>query len=208
MSYTLYGFPRSGSMAIEMAMAELDLDYVVQDVDLHTHAQRNEAFAQINPQRKLPALITPDGETLTESVAILLTLDQRYPDAALLPHKPAERAQALRWLMFVATEIYPVVEINDYPDRFAPTGVAGSEVREVARSIWRQRWRLVEAEISGAPYLMGEGFCLTDIYIAVVSRWAQQDRWRPANLPKVEALTNAVAARPKLKDIWTRHHSS
>ncbi len=82
MSYTLYGFPRSGSMAIEMAMAELDLDYVVQDVDLHTHAQRNEAFAQINPQRKLPALITPDGETLTESVAILLTLDQRYPDAA------------------------------------------------------------------------------------------------------------------------------
>ena len=53
----------------------------------------------------------------------------------------------------------------------------------------------------------GIPFCLTDIYIAVVSRWAQQEEWRPANLPKIERLTAAVASRPKCASVWQRHHA-
>ena len=205
MTYILYGYPGSGSMAIEMALAEIGLDYQVQDVDLTKAAQRDDSYASINPQRKLPTLITPSGETLTESVAILLTLDQRHPDAGLLPKDLAERAQALRWLLFVATEIYPIVEINDYPERFSPTAESKTQMREVARSIWRDRWLVVERGISGDPYLLSSGFCLTDIYIAVVSRWAQQSAWRPTNIPNVEKLTAAVAARPALAPVWSRH---
>ena len=65
-------------------------------------------------------------------MAILLTLEARHPDAGLLPQDQAVRAQALRWLLFVATEIYPMVEINDYPERFAPTPNVAPGVREVA----------------------------------------------------------------------------
>ncbi|MEM7281610.1 MAG: glutathione S-transferase family protein [Pseudomonadota bacterium] len=205
MTYVLYGYPRSGSMAVEMALAEIGADYRIHDIDLKQGAQRSSNYASINPQRKLPALVTPSGETLTESAAILLTLDQRHPEANLLPKDSADRAQALRWLMFVATEIYPVVEINDYPNRFSPNGQSADALREVARSIWRDRWLVIEREIEGAPYLMNSGFSLTDIYIAVVSRWAQQDEWCSENLPRVEALTAAVAARPRLVLIWSRH---
>lgn len=205
MTYLLYGYPRSGSMAVEMALAEIGADYRMQEVDLKQDAQRSSNYASINPQRKLPVLVTDSGETLTESVAILLTLDERHPEAALLPKDAADRAQALRWLMFVATEIYPVVEINDYPNRFSPKGESANALREVARSIWRDRWLVVEGGISGTPYLMKSGFCLTDIYIAVVSRWAQQDEWRPENVPRIEALAAAVAGRPTLASIWSRH---
>ncbi|MBT6275913.1 MAG: hypothetical protein HOI95_17480, partial [Chromatiales bacterium] len=69
MNYTLYGAGRSGSLTIELALAEIGLDYRLKTVDLHDGAQRKDAFAAINPQRKLPALVTPDGQTLTESVA-------------------------------------------------------------------------------------------------------------------------------------------
>ena len=205
MTYQLYGYPRSGSMAVELALATIGADYEIHDVDLSADAQRSSSYAALNPQRKIPALVTPSGETLTESVAILLTLDHRHPDAGLLPTQPDDRAQALRWLMFVATEIYPIVEINDYPERFSPDPESTSAVRDVARSIWRDRWLVVEREIAGAPYLLSSGFCVTDIYIAVVSRWAQQDEWRPEHLPKVEALTRAVAARPALASTWARH---
>ena len=205
MTYVLFGHRRSGSLAVEMALAEIGADYEVRDVDLEAEAQRDDRYASVNPQRKVPALVTPSGETLTESVAILLTLDQRHPEAELLPMDAVERAQALRWLLFIATEIYPIVEINDYPERFLPTAESTSEMREVARSIWRKRWRLVEREITGTPYLLRSGFCLTDLYIAVVSRWAQQDSWRPENLPKVEKLTAAVAARPATAAVWSRH---
>ncbi|MEC7657848.1 MAG: glutathione S-transferase family protein, partial [Pseudomonadota bacterium] len=137
--------------------------------------------------------------------AILLTLDARHPDAGLLPQDQAARAQALRWLLFVATEIYPMVEINDYPERFAPTPNVAPGVREVARARWRVRWQIVEAEIAGDPYLLSSGFCLTNLYFAVVSRWALQDEWRPCNLPKVEVLTVAVKKCPASAPVWARH---
>jgi len=205
MTYLLYGHRRSGSLAVEMALAEIGLDYQVRDVDLESEAQRDDSYASINPQRKVPALVTPAGETLTESVAILLTLDARHPEAGLLPLDAAERAQALRWLLFVATEIYPMVEINDYPERFLPAAESAAEMREVARSIWRERWLIVESEIAGSPYLLSSGFCLSDLYIAVVSRWAQQDAWREKELPKVERLTAAVSKRPVTAPVWSRH---
>jgi glutathione S-transferase len=205
MTYILYGHRRSGSLAVEMALAEIGADHRVQDVDLETGAQRDTSYAAINPQRKVPALVIPLGETLTESVAILLTLERRHPEARLLPTDDVERARALRWLLFVATELYLIVEMNDYPERFSPSDDTAAALREIARSIWRERWLRVEAEIAGDPYLLRSGFCLTDLYIAVVSRWAQQDDWRPANLPKVETLTAAVAARSATAPVWSRH---
>ena len=64
---------------------------------------------------------TREGFVLTESVAILISLCEQHGEANLLPPVGAKpRAQALRWLLFVATELYPLVEINDYPERFTP----------------------------------------------------------------------------------------
>lgn len=206
MSYKLYGSRRSGSLLVELVLSEIGAAYEIRDVDLNTDAQLDDEYAIINPQRKIPALITPAGETLTESVAILLTLDERHPDAKLMPPSASpERAQALRTLLFIATEIYPMVEINDYPERFAPNSESVVGTREIARAHWRKRWLIVEESIKGAPYLLPLGFCLTDIYIAVVSRWAQQEAWRALCLPKVERLTDAVAERPACKKIWRRH---
>lgn len=208
-SYILYGCPRSGSCIVELALAEIGAAYEVREVDIRSSQQRDAAYAARNPQRKIPALTMANGETLTESVAILLTLDQHHREAKLMaPPRSREHAQALRWLMFVATEIYPIVEINDYPERFAPEPAEGAgSVREIARRIWRERWGIVEDHISGDPYLLDRGFCLSDLYIAVVSRWAQQDDWRPAHIPKVERLTAAVAERPACAPVWARHFS-
>ena len=77
----------------------------------------------------------PQGETLTESLAILLTLAERHPGAGLLPDTASPgRAAALRWLSFVVTEIYPLVEINDYPQRFEPQMTAAQALRERVRN--------------------------------------------------------------------------
>ena len=209
MSYILYGSPGSGSCIIELALAEIGAQVEVRDVSLSDNRQRDAAYAALNPQRKIPALVLPDGEVLTESVAILLTLDRLYPDAGLLPPPTsAEYARALRWLLFIATELYPIIEIWDYPERFTPEPVDDAEpVREIARRIWRERWSIVEEHISGDPYLLETGFCMSDLYIAVTSRWARQDDWRPTHIPKVERLAQAVAARTAFAPVWARNFS-
>ena len=58
---------------MEIALAENGVDYQVRDVDLMSEAQRDDDYALVNPQPKVAALVTSCGETLTESVAILLT---------------------------------------------------------------------------------------------------------------------------------------
>ena len=206
MTYLLYGARGSGSCAIECALAEIGADCEVRKLSLRNDEQRGAEYEAVNPQRKVPALVIDGDQFLTESVAILLTLEERHPEVGLLPPKgTVGRANALRWLLFAATEIYPVVEINDYPERFATDPAETDAMRERAREIWRTRWLVVEKHASGDPYFASDGFSLTDIYLAVVSRWAQQNAWRPAHIPKVERLTAAVAARPAIAPVWARH---
>ena len=120
MTYVLHGARGSGSCAVECALAEIGVEYKLREHSLRDDEQLGERYAAINPHCKVPSLVIDGGLVLTESAALLLTLDERHPEAALLPAKgtPA-RAQALRWLLFTATEVYPIVEINDYPERFA-----------------------------------------------------------------------------------------
>lgn len=207
MTYRLHGTRGSGATIIEAACAELHLPLQLVEVDLETQAQRAEAYAALNPQRKIPTLETPDGETLTESVAILVTLDERHPQGGLLPPPASrERAQALRWLAFMGTELYPIIEIMDYPERFTPSADHAPAVRERAAEIWRARWLLVENAIAGEPYLLTSGFCATDLYIAVMSRWDGGAERRQGRLPRVDRLHDAVRERPALATVWQRNY--
>ena len=205
--YTLYGFPRAGSCIVELALAEIGADYEFKGFDLKTDAQRDVGYAAVNPQRKLPTIIFPDGDVMTESTAIILALDRRHPEAGLLPAVASpDYLQSLRWLTFVAAEIYPIVEINDYPERLTADPESDpAGMRENARRIWRDRWRLVEENVSGDPYFLLSGCTLADLYIAVVSRWAQQDEWRPTHIPKVERIAEAVSTREACAPVWKRN---
>ena len=208
MSYQLYGELGSGAGIVEVALAAAGVAYELRPVALDKSEQRSETYARINPQRKLPALVTPSGEMLTETAAILLVLDERHPGARLFPlARTPERAQALRWLLFAAAELYPIVEISDYPERFTPNGGNAPAVRELARSIWRERWQVLESQIGGDPWLLSSGFCFTDVYIASLSRWCFDPAWRAQHLPRVEKLAAAVATQPNLGDVWRKHYA-
>lgn len=210
MTYLLYGDERSGSATVELALAAIGERCETRAVPLDRDVQRQADYAAVNPQRKLPALVTPAGETLTESAAILLTLAERHAAARLLPDEPRARALALRWLLYMASEIYPIVEIIDYPQRFLPESddtpaARRLEVSAHARRIWRRRWLLVEQAVQGEPWFLAGGFSLLDIYAAVLSRWGQVDAWRRENLPRIEAIAAAIGLRAELADIWRRH---
>ena len=193
---------------MEVALAAAGVPYELRSVSLDQSEQRSEAYARLNPQRKLPTLVTPGGETLTETAAILLVLDERHPSARLFPPaRMPERAQALRWLVFAAAELYSIIEISDYPERFTPHGGNAPATRELARSIWRERWQIVESQIAGNPWLLPSGFCFTDVYLASLSRWSFDPAWRAQHLPKVEKLAAAVATQPIIGDVWRKHYA-
>ncbi|HEY4942277.1 MAG TPA: glutathione S-transferase family protein [Rhizomicrobium sp.] len=208
MTYTIFGDKGSGAFSAEAVLAEAGAPYEFHSVSLEKNEQKKPEFLAINPSGKIPALRLPEGEVITESSAILLTIADHFPNARLLPPQGGfARAQAFRWLAYMASEIYPMVEIVDYPERFAPRGGQAEALRSKARDRVRERMALIERSIAG-PFLLAGGFSICDIYAAMFSRWSVGKEWREEHLKKVTALAAAVSERPKIAPVWARHFGS
>ena len=208
MPYILYGDKGSGAFCVEAALAEAGATYEFQTISLDRNEQKSPAFLAINPSGKIPALRLPSGEIVSETAALLPTIAERHPQAALLP--PAgtpERAQALRWIAFMASEIYPMVEIADYPERFVPKGLEAEALRLKARDRVRERILIVERAITG-PWLLPGGFSAADIYAVMFSRWSECRGWRDDHLPKINALAATLSQRPAIAPVWKKHFGS
>ena len=80
--FTLYGDLGSGAFSAEAALAEAGAPYTFELVSLEKNEQRQPAFLAINPSGKMPALQLAEGEIVTESAAILLTLADHFPAGA------------------------------------------------------------------------------------------------------------------------------
>lgn len=205
--YRLFGARGSGAAMIEMALAEAGAPYEFVSTGLGKGGRDGDSFLRVNPTGKVPALQTPEGDVLTESAAILVTLAERHSDAKLIPGARArrQRATAVRWLVYIAAEIYSMIEIEDYPQRFVSAESAQKDLREHVRERIRRRWLAVESALAGNPWLLKSGFSVADLSIATVSRWTVGKRWRKQNTPGIEALAAAVAGRRAAGPVWHRH---
>jgi len=100
----LYGFPPTRSIRVLWTLRELCVEFEFVNVNLMAGENRHPEFLALNPAGKVPVLV--DGEfVLTESVAMVLYLAEKYPEKNLLPAGVELRAQVNRWLMFTATEL-------------------------------------------------------------------------------------------------------
>ncbi|MGH6871553.1 MAG: glutathione S-transferase family protein [Rhizomicrobium sp.] len=208
MSFTIFGDKGTGAFSVEAALAEAGAPYEFHLVSLEKMEQRKPEFLAINPSGKVPALRLPEGEVITESAGILLTIADHFPNARLLPPQAsAGRAQAYRWLAFMAAEIYPMVEISDYPERFAPKGDAADGLRAKVRERLRERLLIVERIVDG-PWFMASGFSILDIYAAMFTRWRGtfgRDWLEAGHIPKLQDLAENLSRRPAIAPVWQRH---
>lgn len=205
-TFTLYGENGSGSFTAEALLAEAGAKLRMARVTLAAPGEETAMDVKVNPLRRVPALVMPDGDVVTESAAIVLALVDAFPDLALAPPPgSAARRSFYRWLMFISNNCYEATGRYDYPERFTadPAGVEG--VRNAARESARKFWLMVESSLAFAPWTLGERFSALDVYVANLSRWTVGKEWRLENLPRIEALAKAVAARPKIAPIWQRH---
>ena len=209
--FIIFGDKGSGAFSAEAALAEVGAPYEFKTISLERNEQRSPEFLAINPSGKMPAVRLPEGLILTESLAILLTVADHFPNARLLPPQASpERGTAYRWLAFMAAEIYPMVEISDYPERFAAGGDAAEALRRKARERIRDRLLIVERQVAG-PWFLPSGFSILDIYAAMFSRWRNtigRDWLEAGHIPNLLALATAISERPRIAPVWERHFTN
>src|ERR687896_860964 len=104
MQMKLYEFGPTRSIRARWTLQELGADFEPIRVNLIAGEHQRPEFLKINPAGKIPVLI--DGDlVLTESVASVLYLAEKYSNKGLLPANLDQRAQVHRWLLFAATEL-------------------------------------------------------------------------------------------------------
>ncbi|MFS0710788.1 glutathione S-transferase family protein [Brevundimonas phoenicis] len=204
MVFTLYGAAGSGSTPVEATLRLIGLDYQVIEAPTWEGEAERDKVAQVNPMRQVPALVTPGGEVITESAAILIWLADSHPRARLSPAlDDPRRAQFLRWMSFIPASIYSMFWVRDEPSRLggdnpqAQTEIQRRTVERIADC-----WRMMDAQITSGRFLLGEEMTVLDLYVAVASRWTPQRRRFYAEAPGMAEVVRRVDALPALQAFW------
>ena len=201
--YKLYWREGSGSLVVEVALAQCGVPFERIRVDTRAGENRKEDFLALNPAGTIPVLVLPNGEAVSETAAILVLLDETHPQAGLLPPLGSvTRAAALRWLMLMATTGYSAALRSYRPERF------GGEANEAARGAVvaaadaeSNKMFAILASAATGPWLCGEVATTVDVYAAMLADWHA-----PAlELPAIKAIYEGVQAHPAIGPAWKRH---
>jgi len=207
--FVLFGAAASGSVAVEAALALLEIPYqVIEGETWSSEAARMRVGGQ-NAMRQVPTLVLPGGETLTESAAILIWLADAHPNARLAPG-PADhmRAQFLRWMFFVSSAIYSLHWIKPDVSRIGAPQSARDEVVNSVHERIAFCWRTMDAQLRPSRYLLGDTLSVLDLYVAVISRFGP---WRERFYREAPNMTTAIKRvdeDPRLKELWERRFPS
>lgn len=206
--YTLFGFKGSGSAAVEAALELADLPYRRVDAASWEPASALAELERANPLKQIPTLLLPDGSVMTESAAILIHLGLSFPAAKLLPADPAQRAQTIRGLVFIAANCYAAISVIDFPERWCaePDEATSQRIRSGSIARLHRNWEIFADQFPAQAYFGGTAPNGLDLLATVVSRWsgarAHLRNARPRFVDTAERVEQYSAIAPVFARHW------
>ena len=144
---TLHDYWRSGAAyRVRIALNLKGLQYRQVAHDLRLGEQAAPDYAELNPQKLIPALDTGNG-VITQSLAIIEWLDQQYPQSPLLPADPLQRAQVRAMAAALVTDTHPLHNLRVLNQLRQQLGADDAQVKQ-----WIGHW-------------IGEGFSALEVLI-------------------------------------------
>jgi glutathione S-transferase len=199
MTLTLHHSPFACSLASRFALAESGLPHEIVLVDLGAGAQHDPEYRAINPQGKVPALVTDEG-VLTESTAVLPYIADRVPEMQLFPQCGTfARAKAQSRLSYLSSTVHAAFTGAFRPERFTTDADAIEATRAAFMERVGQALAPLDAHMADREFLL-DAFGVCDLYLLIFLTW----RGSPAVAGKLPAFANLdqlqqrLLARPAL----------
>ena len=202
----LYGCRGCGSAVIEAMLERAGVDFEYREVKLWEPGPATEALRALNPLTQVPALKLEDGTIVTESAAIIVALDEAYPAARMLPPVgDPRRARALRWIVFIAGNMYPAISVVDFPERWVKSDAARAELKDGAVERLKAYWAVLDQALKPAPYLLGSEMTALDVYAAMLSRWEPGRAWVDEHCGRVASALALAEQDEVVARVWARN---
>ena len=192
----LYYTPGSCALADHIVLEWIGATYDL--VEMNRTSVKSPDYLALNPNGNVPLLRHGDF-LLTENVAILVYLAELHPEAQLLGDgTPRGRAEVLRWLAFLNSDVHGAFKPIFSPWRFYPDEAGAPEVVEVARVRVRDLLERLDAQLDGREWLAGER-SIADPYLFVMLRWAVGREIDLASLDNLVRFMERMYADPDVQ---------
>jgi glutathione S-transferase len=181
---TLYTAERCPYAArARITLAEKGLDYDAVEIDLD---DRPAWLYEKNPLGRVPVYEEDGGFVLPESEVIMDYLEERYPEPALWPVDPAERALGRLWL-------------QRFDDRLGDAYYALRRGSEGAEDELDAKLAELDRALEAQPYLTGREYGLADVgYAPWLIRATERLSVSLEPFPALSEWLERLSARPAI----------
>lgn len=164
----LYSYYRSSSSyRVRIALNFKGLAYACHPVHLVKNGGEQHApeYKALNPQAQVPTLID-DGFVLTQSMAIMEYLEEKYPKPRLLPRDLQQRAYVRQLSLISVADIHPLNNLR------VLNHLSGElRVTQEQKTAWYHKWirigfEAMETLLAKSPYHTGPYCCGDEVTMA------------------------------------------
>lgn len=169
-------------------------------VKLHKQEQSTPEYRAINPRGQVPVLVD-GGEVITQIVAIVGYLADRFPQHGFLPREPLARARVMETLAWMNNTVHPTFTHVFMPFKYSDKPEVQAEIKAYNAGAYKPMLAELEAMAQaaaarGQAYLGGEQFGPLDAYALTLLRWGGFAGHDPQGFPALWAHVQRVAVLP------------
>lgn len=206
MSYKLFYAHGSASMGVRVLLEEIGAPYALIDSTIDMDKPRPPEQLAINPNGWVPVLVWDQG-AMYECAAITLFLCDGHPEAGLAPARGTpEQALFLQTLVYFTNAVQNAFQLDYYPERFADTPADEPSAQRRGLRRLRETWQVIDDQIGGNAWVLGETFSAADIYLFMLTTWLRPSRGQPApgDFANVKRIADQVMDRPSVQLVYEK----
>lgn len=198
MTLKLYFAPGACSFVPHTLLETAGVPYEPVLVKIHKGENYGDDFKAVNPRSQVPVLV--DGDmVLTQIIAVVNYLAEKFPEQRWLPAEPQAKAKAMETLMWMNNTVHPTFTHIFMPHKFVGTPEAQAESKAFNRKLYAGMVGEIEAlaqaaATAGRPWLGGAQFGPIDAYALTLVRWGSIAGIDPTAYPTIWAHLQKIAA--------------
>ena len=206
--FTLYSRANSGSVVVEAILELSGAPYRLIECAPNADGSPPADLVKFNPLGQVPTMILPDDGVMTESGAMALYLADLFPAAKLAPAiMSSKRGPYMRWMMFLAANIYMTDLELYYPERHSTDASHAPSIRAAAELQMAWEWEIFAGAVGEGPFLFGAEMTAVDVYAAMLADWNVDVPAFFVKHPNIKRLRDRVLQVPAFAKVWARNGS-
>ena len=196
MTITLYGTSQSRAIRALWMLEELGVPFEHKPINFQDDTKTPE-FLAVNPNGRVPALVSEDGEVYWESMSINLYLAKRY-GGPLAAASAQEETLAVQWSFWVMTEIEKtLLEVLFHSLGLLGYAKDAGKAKECEAALERP-FKVLDAHLAGREWLVADRFTVADLNVASHFPFARMANIDLGGYASMSRWVDACLSRPAM----------